>query len=122
MSALYGESSTSPHRAMTKSALSLAKTTLAVAEKALPAYSHPNSPKTYTQHQFVAILAIRQFLGLDYRGTQQLLTDWSDLRDCLGLRDVPHYTAIQKAAARILKKGALTSSWTRALHRPRHAA
>jgi hypothetical protein len=103
---------------MTKSALSLAKTALNIAQKAMPAYSHRNSPKTYTQHQHFSILVVRQFFGLDYRATAQLLADWSDLRECLGLTDVPHYTCIQKAEKRLLKKGASHSFSTAALKRP----
>jgi hypothetical protein len=109
-------------RAMTKSALALAQTALVTAEKAIPAYSHPNSPKTYTQHQLFAILVVRQFFGLDYRGTAQLLADWSDLRASLKLKAVPHFTAIQKAEARLLKKGVLSGSLTDALPRPEQAA
>jgi hypothetical protein len=109
-------------RAMTKSALKLAKTALVTAEKVMPAYSHRNSPKTYTQHQLFAILVVRQFFGLDYRGTTQLLSDWSDLRAVMKLKAVPHFTAIQKAEARLFKKGALSGSLTGALPKPSHAA
>jgi hypothetical protein len=107
---------------MTKSALALARASLATAEKAMEPYSHRNSPKTYTQHQLFAILVIRQFFGLDYRGMAQLLADWSDLRNELKLSEVPHYTAIQKAEARILKKGALNGFLTSVLPKPGHAA
>jgi len=94
----------SPHRAMTKSPLSVAKKALEVAKKALAPYSHLYSPRTYTQHQLFAILAVRQFLKADYRGMTQFLSEWSDLRECLGLKKVPHYTCLQKAEARMLKK------------------
>ena len=109
-------------RGMTKSALELARVSLATAEKAMAPYSHRNSPKTYTQHQLFAILVIRQFFGMDYRGMAQLLADWSDLRNALKLSNVPHYTAIQKAEARILEKGALSGFLTSVLPTPGHAA
>lgn len=96
--------SASPHGIMTKSALALARTALAVAEKALPPYSHQFSPKKFTQQQHFAILAVRQFFGLDYRGVVALLRDWSDLRQVLGLKAVPHWTAVEKAEKRRLKK------------------
>lgn len=102
----------SSHGVMTKSALALARVALKVAKKALPLYSHPNSPKTYTQPQMFAMLAVRQFFCLDYRSTSQLFEDWSDLRRVLGITRVPHYTALQKAEARLLKKGALTGFLT----------
>jgi hypothetical protein len=98
---------------MTKSVLALARTALGIACQALPAYSHPNSPKKFTQHQLFAILAVREFLHLDYRGAEQLLKDWSDLRRVLKLTAVPHYSALCYAHVRLLKKGASTGSWTR---------
>jgi hypothetical protein len=109
-------------RAMTKSVLALAKTALVTAEKSMPAYSHPNSPKTYTQHQLFAILVVRQFFGLDYRGTAQLLSDWSDLRAVMKLKAVPHFTAIQKAEVRLFKKRGLNGTLTGVLPKPSPAA
>ena len=41
-------------------------------------------------------------MRLDYRGLQALLIDCSDLRDCIGLKALPHWTAFQKAAARLM--------------------
>jgi hypothetical protein len=98
-------------RPMTRSALAIAKMALRVGRKVLPAYSHANSPKVFTQPQLFAMLAIRQFFGLDYRGTEQLLADWSDLRRTLRLKQVPHWTTLQKADDRLLKKGVLIASW-----------
>jgi hypothetical protein len=100
-------------RAMTKSGLDLARTALAAAEGVLTPYSHPNSRKTYTQPQLFALLAVRRFFGLDYRAAAQLVKDWSDLREALGLKELPHFTTLQKAEARLLKKGAPTASSTR---------
>jgi hypothetical protein len=90
---------------MTKSALAVARQALAAARDALPAYSSKFSKKTYTQHQLFATLAVRQFLRADYRGMEQHLKDWSDLRATLGLTDdVPDHSTLQKAADRLLKK------------------
>ena len=75
---------------MTKSTLSLAKEALATAKRTLPKYSAVRSRKDFTQHQLFSILVVRQ---------------WSELRKVLRLRRVPHYTTLQKAHARILKKG-----------------
>ena len=90
---------------MTRSTLALARKALDVAQEALPTYSFDRARKDYTQHQLFAILVVRQFFHLDYRDVQQLLKDWSDLRQVLGLKKVPHYTTLQKAHARLLKKG-----------------
>jgi len=63
--------------------VALAKTALQTAQDSLPAYSHPFSPKRFTQHQLFAILVLRQFLKTDYRGIIQMLEDLSDLRKAL---------------------------------------
>jgi hypothetical protein len=91
-------------RPMTKSPVRLAEQALAVARDALPAYSSKYSRKDYTQHQLVALLALREFLRTDYRGLEQILADWSDLRAALGLAKVPDHSTLQKAAARLLEK------------------
>ena len=91
-------------RPMTKSALAVARQALAVAREALPEYASKFSKRTYTQHQLFAVLAVRQFLRTDYRGIEQHLRDWSDLRTALGLRTVPDHSTVQKAADRLLKK------------------
>ena len=92
-------------RAMTKSALALAREALAAAKLALPAYSHRNSPKKFTQHQLLAILAVKEFLHLDYRGVERLVADWSHLRRILDLKHVPDYSTLCYAQQRLLKKG-----------------
>ena len=97
--------------AMTKSPVALGKEALAVAQEALPAYSSPFSPKTFTQHQLFAILVLRQFFRTDYRGIVQILADLGDLRSALGLKKVPHYSTLCYAEQRLLKKGLLTASW-----------
>jgi hypothetical protein len=97
---------------MTKSVIAVARAALRVGRKGLKPYSHPNSPKTFTQPQLFAMLTVRQFFSLDYRATVQLLADWSDLRRVLKIKTLPHWTTLQKAEARLLKKGASTGSWT----------
>jgi len=90
---------------MTKSVLAVARQAVSVAAETLPAYASKFSKKTYTQHQLFALLAVREFLKTDYRGLEQHLRDWSDLRAAIGLRDrIPDHSTIQKAADRLLKK------------------
>ena len=74
-----------------------------VAQEALPAYSCPCSPKKFTQHQIFAILTLKEHQRCDYRKVTALLNDTPDLRAVIGLKEVPHYTTIQKASARLLK-------------------
>src|SRR5262245_17637797 len=87
-----------------KSPLRVARQALAVATEALPLYAHPYSPKIYTQPQLFACLVLKTFFKTDYRGIVESLRDLSDLPRALGMRRLPHYTTLQKAAARLLRQ------------------
>ena len=78
---------------------------LATAERALPLYSHRHSPKKFTQHQLFACLVLKSFLKTDYRGVVAHLADCPSLVETLGLKQVPHFTTLQKAARRLLTSG-----------------
>lgn len=95
----------------TKSTLSLARTALDAARRVLPPYSGPPSPRRYTQPQWLAILCVKEFEGLDYRGVAVRLAEWRELRQALGLTRVPDSSTLCKAAARLLgeKDGAVVS-------------
>jgi len=97
--------SSSPARLMTKSPLALARQALAVAQKALPAYSSPYSRKDFTQAQLFALLVLRVFLKTDYRGVIQVCRDFAELQECLGLSKLPHYSTLCYAEQRLVKKG-----------------
>ncbi len=57
----------------------------------------------------VAVLddAVGSVLGRlhDYRGLEQILEEWAELRDVLGLAEVSDHSTIQKAAERLLEEG-----------------
>ena len=97
-------------RTLTKSPLAFARTALQAGERTLPRYSHPSSPHQYTQPQLFAILALKDFFGIDYRGIVKLVSEWSDLRQVLGLERVPDYSTLRYAEKRLLKKGASLGS------------
>ena len=107
---------------MTKSTLAVARAALATAAAALPAYTSKFSKKDFTQHQLFAALTVREFLKQDYRGTEQLLRDWTDLREVLGLKKVPDHSTLQKAHARLLEKKGPTPSSPGRSPRPATAA
>lgn len=86
-----------------KSPKAVALAALATARRALPAYSHKNSPKTFTQHQLFACLALKNFLKTDYRGVVAHLADHPALVEALELTKIPHFTTVEKAAKRLLK-------------------
>ncbi len=88
----------------------------------LAPYAHRFSPRKFTQPQLFACLVLKEFLKLDYRGVQQLLLDTPDLRAVIELDHVPHWTTLQKAADRLLKKTAPIASWIRRSARPSVAA
>src|SRR3954447_10179455 len=72
-------------RPKTKSPLALVRMALSVARESIPAYSSKFSPRRYTQHQLFALLTLREFLKVGYRGLEQILTEWAELREVLGL-------------------------------------
>lgn len=107
---------------MTKSPLDLAKEALARGGEAMKIYSCKHSRKDFTQPQLFAILVLRQFFRADYRKTMHLIAEWSDLREALGLIKTPHWTTLQKAHQRILKKGVSIDSWIASASEPTAAA
>lgn len=106
----------------TKDPIALARTALEAGKEALPAYSHLKSPHKFTQPQLFAMLALKQFFKLDYRGTVAWLARWAELREALELKHVPNYSTLCYAEARLLKKGAPDASWTQPLPLPAGAA
>lgn len=91
-------------RKLTRSPLAFARAAVKTGQKALAPYSHPKSPHKYTQPQLFALLALKEFLRLDYRGLVQTVAEWSDLRAALGLKQVPDHSTVAKAEKRLLKK------------------
>jgi hypothetical protein len=86
----------------TKSTLALARTAYDAGRRVLQDYSCSSSPRRFTQPQLLAILCIKEFEGLDYRGIAVRLGEWRELREAVNLHRVPHYSTLCKAAARLL--------------------
>lgn len=80
---------------------------LEVGKEALAEYSHPNSPKKFTQPQLFVCLVLKQFFKTDYRGVTGILADTPSLCQAIGLKKVPHWTTLQKASRRILRQAAV---------------
>ncbi len=104
-------------RPMTRSPVALARKAVEIAQRALPAYSSRFSRRDFTQHQMFALLVLMTFLKTDHRGIVAIVSEWSDLREALGLTKVPHYSALYKAQQRLLKKVLTSSLWTRYLRK-----
>jgi hypothetical protein len=85
-----------------KSPKAVARAALLAAQRVLPLYTHPNSPKVFTQHQLFACLVLKNFWKTDYRGAVAQLKDHPELREVLRLSRVPHFTTLQKASRHLL--------------------
>ena len=100
-------------RGMTKSPRAVAREALRLAQDALPPDSTKYSRRDFTQHQLFALLALKTFFNTDYRGVAELVTDFAELRQDLGLAKVPHPATLCYAARRLLKKGRSRTSSSR---------
>ncbi len=47
--------------------VTIARLAYQLAQRVLPRYTHPNSPKTYTQPQVVACVLLRSYLNIGWR-------------------------------------------------------
>lgn len=103
---------------MTRSPVALARKAVEVAARALPAYSSRFSRQDYTQHQLFALMVLATFLKLDHRGIVAVVKDWSDVREAIGLKKVPHWSTLYKAQQRLLKKVCSTGCLTRSSTTP----
>jgi transposase len=87
-----------------KSTLTVARMALEAAQQAVAEYSHPKSPRKFTQPQLLACLIVKELRGLDYRSIHVMFSEWSDLRQTLGLQRIPHFTTLCAASKRLLRK------------------
>ena len=106
----------------TKDPIALARAALEAGKEALSDYSCAKSPHKFTQPQLFTMLVLKQFFKLDYRGLVEWLSKWSELRETLELKRVPHYSTLCYAEGRLLKKGALAGFWMQRWLSPADAA
>ena len=65
-------------------------------------YGSKYSKKTYTLHQHIVLLAIREFhKGIGFRLLCDLLPDYSLLQEFLNLSKIPHFTTLHKVSQRL---------------------
>ena len=72
-----------------------------IKESRIPLYSCKFSKRTYTQHQLLILLLLKEYLSEDYRDTVELIEIMDPLREKLHIDEVPHFTTIQKFCQRI---------------------
>ena len=90
----------------TKDPIAFARAAFEAGKEALADYSCPKSPHKFTQPQLFAMLVLKQFFKLDYRGVVTWLSNWTELREALELKRVPNYSTLCYAEGRLLKTGA----------------
>ncbi len=104
-----------------KSPRSVAICAYEVAKQSLPSYSSKFSPRFYSQPQLFALLILKQFFKTDYRGLIAIIEDSSDLKEVLELKEIPHYTTLQKAAKRLLHSKKINKLLSKTLDASRSA-
>lgn len=67
----------------------------------IPRYLHPKSNHVYSVWAHMILLALRQYESKSYRRFVQLIQECIGIQEYLGLSKIPHYTTLQKAAARL---------------------
>ncbi len=72
-----------------------------IKESRIPLYSCKFSKKTYTQHQLLTLLLLKEYLAEDYRDTVELIEIMDSIRQKIELEETPHFTTIQKFCHRI---------------------
>ena len=107
---------------MTRSPLELARLAFSIGKESLSPYSGKFSRKDYVQAQHFALLSLRLYFKVDYRRAVQMVAEWSELREILELKKVPHWTTLEKAHKRLLKKGVSIDSSTLPVMRVENAA
>jgi hypothetical protein len=67
----------------------------------IPPYLHKRSNHVFTVWQHLILLVLRQYEAKSYRRFVEFLQEAFGVGECLGLSRIPHYTTLQKAAARL---------------------
>ena len=83
-----------------------------IRDSRIPFFSSKFSRKTYTQHQLLILLLLKEYLSEDYQDTVELTEIMDSLREKIHLDEVPHFTTIHKFCQRIR-----SSTFTRLLNR-----
>jgi hypothetical protein len=74
--------------------LRLARLAVQIARTPLRDYASKFAPKRYPQPSLLACLCLKEYLHLDYRGTEALLASAQQLQEALGLRTAPDHSTL----------------------------
>jgi hypothetical protein len=72
----------------------LVRLAVRIARQQLPDYASKFAPKRYRQPSLLACLCLKEYLHLDYRGTEALLASAQQLQEALGLPTVPDHSTL----------------------------
>ena len=67
----------------------------------VPLFLHPKSKHTFSIHQHIILLILRQYESKSYESFVEWLDVATEIVMQLQLKTTPHFTTLQKAAARI---------------------
>jgi len=67
----------------------------------VPLFLHPKSKHTFSIHQHIILLVLRQYESKSYESFVEWLQVATEITQMLGLNTIPHFTTLQKAAARL---------------------
>jgi len=82
--------------------INLVKTSLEVIKSShVPLRSSKFSKKTYSQHQLFTLIILKEEIRMDYRDFSELLPNLITIIDILQLKQIPHFTTLQKFLSRI---------------------
>jgi hypothetical protein len=79
----------------------LTATMNAIRESKIPLYSSKFSRKDYNQHQLLALLVFKEYLGARYREIIELIEVMNMIQIHLGIARIPHFTTLNKFSSRI---------------------
>jgi len=74
---------------------------MALATRQVPPYSSKFSKRTFTQPQLMTLYCLKIKLGVTYRELVDWLGEMPRIREALGLKQLPHFTTVQKAFQRL---------------------
>jgi len=83
-----------------------------IRDSRIPLFSSKFSKKTYTQHQLLTLLLLKEYLSEDYRDAVELAEVMDSIWVKIHIEKVPHFTTIHKFCQRIR-----SSTFTRLLNR-----
>ena len=67
----------------------------------VPLYLHPKSKHTFSVHQHIILLVLRQYESKSYEEMVEWLEVATEITQMIHLNTIPHFTTLQKAAARL---------------------